>query len=126
MQALHELTPAMLVRFTQIDYDLEMALIAVVDKNGEETEIGVARYTTNPDGTSCEFAIVIADEWHHKGLGMHLMNQLMTIARARDLDFMEGEVLSNNKSMLALAEKLGFRIETDANDPNLQHLSKRL
>ena len=100
--------------------------VAVVEKDGDETEIGVARYTTNPDNTSCEFAIVIADDWHHRGLGMHLMNQLMSIARSRDLDFMEGEVLSNNKPMLALAEKLGFRIESDASDPNLKYVSKRL
>ena len=63
MQALHELTPQMLVRFTQIDYDREMALIAVTQQTGEEREIAVARYITNPDATSCEFAIVVGDEW---------------------------------------------------------------
>ena len=47
----------MLARFTQIDYDRELALIAVVPVDGRETEIGVARYVTNPDGKSCEFAM---------------------------------------------------------------------
>lgn len=126
MQALHELTPRMLVRFTQIDYDLEMALIAVVHHNNEEIQIGVVRYATNPDGKSCEFAIVIADEWHHKGLGFRLMNHLMEIAKARDLTTIEGEVLANNKEMLKLAVKLGFEIRNSPDNSNLKLLSRRL
>lgn len=126
MQALHELTPQMLVRFTQIDYDLEMALIAVVHNRDEEIQIGVARYTINPDSKSCEFAVVIADEWHHKGLGFRLMEHLMEIAKARDLTDMEGEVLANNKEMLKLAKKLGFVIKESPDDINLKLISCRL
>ncbi len=126
MQALHELTPKMLVRFTQIDYDMEMALIAVVRKNNEEIQIGVARYTTNSDGKSCEFAVVIADDWHHKGLASRLMSHLMEIAKARDLTTMEGEVLANNKEMLKLAKKLGFDIKESPDDINLKLISCRL
>ena len=63
MQTLDELTPSMLARFTQIDYDREMAIIAVISQaDGTEVEVGVCRYVTNPDGKSCEFAIVVADE----------------------------------------------------------------
>ncbi|MCW8957022.1 MAG: bifunctional acetate--CoA ligase family protein/GNAT family N-acetyltransferase [Gammaproteobacteria bacterium] len=126
MQALHELTPQMLVRFTQIDYDLEMALIAVAHQHDDEIQIGVARYATNPDGTSCEFAVVIADEWHHKGLGFRLMSHLMEIAKARDLTIMEGEVLSNNQEMLKMADKLGFNIKQSPDDINLKLISCRL
>ena len=110
MQTLHELTPAMLIRFTQIDYDQEMALIAVTSSNGEEIEVGVARYASNPDGKSCEFAIVISDEWHHKGLAYQMMSQLIAIARDRGYIAMEGEVLAHNKEMLTLAKKLGFKM----------------
>ncbi|MFW2374220.1 MAG: GNAT family N-acetyltransferase [Gammaproteobacteria bacterium] len=126
MQALQELTPQMLVRFTQIDYDLEMALIAVTHIKNEEIQIGVARYTTNPDAKSCEFAVVIADEWHHKGLGFRLMSHLMEIAKARDLNIMEGEVLANNKEMLKLAKKLGFVVRESPDDINLKLISCRL
>ena len=63
MSALHELNDAMLNRFTQIDYDQEMALIAVVCENALETEIGVARYIVSARGTSCEFAVAFADAW---------------------------------------------------------------
>ena len=126
MQALHELTPEMLVRFTQIDYDREMALIAVTTAGGSEAEVGVARYTINPDDTSCEFAIVIADTWHHKGLGVELMNQLIETARNRGLKVIMGEVLANNKEMLALARWLGFEIRHSGDDPQLMLVTRHL
>ena len=126
MQALQELTPEMLVRFTQIDYDREMALIVVAKENGKEIEVGVARYVTNPDNTSCEFAIVIADEWRHKGLGVELMNHLMEIARERGLNAMEGEVLTSNTEMLSLAKWLGFEMRLNTEDPQLTSVTKAL
>ncbi|MEO0249962.1 MAG: chorismate synthase, partial [candidate division WOR-3 bacterium] len=69
MDAVRELSPAMLVRLTQIDYDREMALLAVTEQDGREVELGVARYATNPDRTSCEFAVVVHDQWQHQGIG---------------------------------------------------------
>ena len=126
MQALHELTPEMLVRFTQIDYDLEMALILVVNEQGKEKEVGVARYIINPDGKSCEFAIVVADKWHHKGLGFHLMAHLMEIARSRDISVMQGEVLADNQEMLSLARTLGFKFEHNPDDAHIMNVSRRL
>jgi acetyltransferase len=126
MRTLQELTPEMLVRFTQIDYDQEMALIAVVQENAAEIEVGVARYAIEPDGISCEFAIVVADEWRHRGIGFKLMTQLMEIARARDLKNMEGEVLQANTEMQALAVKLGFSVSTSTQDRGVKYLSRRL
>jgi len=110
MDTLRELTPAMLVRFTQIDYDREMAFVATLPADGAEAEIGVARYVANPDGESCEFAIVIADDWHRKGLGRRLMSQLIDVARARGLRSMIGHVLAENRGMLQLCQSLGFAI----------------
>jgi acetyltransferase len=126
MRTLQELTPEMLVRFTQIDYDQEMALIAVVQENAAEIEVGVARYAMEPDGMACEFAIVVADEWRHRGIGFKLMTQLMEIARARDLKNMEGEVLQANTEMQALAVKLGFSVSTSTQDRGVMYLSRRL
>jgi acetyltransferase len=110
MDTLRELTPAMLVRFTQIDYDREMAFVASVAGAAGEEEIGVSRYVTNPDGESCEFAIVVADDWHRKGLGRRLMSQLIDVARARGLRTMIGHVLAENRGMLTLCQGLGFVI----------------
>jgi acetyltransferase len=126
MQALHELTPEMLVRFTQIDYDREMALIAVTREDDSDREIAVARYVANPDATSCEFAIVVADEWTHKGIGTRLMQNLMQVAKARGLRTMEGEVLAENRPMLDMAKNLGFTITQNEEDYSIAMLHKEL
>ncbi len=107
-QPLDELTPAMLARFTQIDYDREMAFIAVAEIKGKETEVGVARYITNADNISCEFAVVVADDWQHKGIARRLIERLIESARDHGLQFIAGKVLSENKDMQALATSLGF------------------
>jgi len=110
MGTVRELSSQMLARFTQIDYDREMALIAVATKDGHDEEVGITRYITNPDGSSCEFAIVVDDEWQMHGLGRYLMTQLIEIARSRRLATMSGDILTANQPMLALAASLGFVI----------------
>ena len=122
MQSIKELSPQMLARFTQIDYSREMALIAVVYVDGQETEIGVARYITNPDGKSCEFAIVIADNWQRQGIAHRLMQLLIETARSHALKIMEGDVLADNREMLNLVSKFGFRIYPSEEETNIEHV----
>jgi acetyltransferase len=119
MYSLTELTPLLLSRFTQIDYDREMALIAVVDDNGRERQVGVARYYTMPDQSSCEFAIVVADEWQNRGIARRLMKALVEAARSRRFTRMAGLVLVENRRMIGFVKSLGFRTEVSAEDPNL-------
>jgi acetyltransferase len=129
MDTLRELTPQMLMRFTQIDYDREMAFVATVAtvaSAGSETEIGVCRYVANPDGESCEFAIVIADGWHRKGLGRRMMAQLIDVARARGLRSMIGHVLAENRGMLQLCQNLGFAITDSAEGPMVKRATLAL
>jgi len=131
MNSIQELSQAMLVRFTQIDYSREIALLAVKETHGhkadqKELEVGVARYATNPDGESCEFAIVIADNMHGKGLGSKLMTVLMDAARERGLKVIQGEVLSQNSHMLKLMRNLGFTIETSKEDDSIKTVYKLL
>ncbi len=127
MQTLQELTPVMLMRFTQIDYDREMALIAVQrEENGEEKQVGVARYSINPDGETCEFALVVSDDMQGKGLGHKLMNCLMAAGRSRGLKVIEGEVLTNNYGMLKLMSKLGFHTTIDEEDRSITLVSRPL
>ncbi len=106
MDTLRELSPAMLSRFTQIDYDREMALVATM--RDSDTLLGVARYVINPDSESCEFALAVADAWQGHGLGHKLMTALMDVAHAKGLKLMEGETLSGNTGMKDLAASLGF------------------
>lgn len=131
MNSVQELSPAMLVRFTQIDYSREIALLAVKEMHGhkadqKELEVGVARYATNPDGESCEFAIVIADNMYGKGLGSKLMTVLMDAARERGLKVMQGEVMSQNSHMLKLMKNLDFTIETSKEDDSIKTVYKLL
>jgi acetyltransferase len=126
MDAVQELSYAMLVRLTQIDYDREMALLAVAEMDGKEVEIGVARYASNPDQVSCEFAVVVGDNWQHQGIAHKLMDVLMDVARSKGLRVMEGEVLKRNQSMLKLAASLGFRIEPHPEDDSIKRVIRNL
>jgi acetyltransferase len=126
MQAIKELPPEMLVRFTQIDYDREMALIGVAGGEVGEEEVGVARYVARLGDDTCEFALVVADRWRQRGIGSRLMRSLMQNARERGLRIMEGEVLSANNRMLALVKSLGFRVERDRQDPSVKRVIKVL
>jgi acetyltransferase len=132
MNSMQELTETMLVRFTQIDYSREMALIAVTVEQGataeqnKEIELGVARYTINPDGDSCEFALVVADHIQGKGLGQKLMVALMEAARTKGLKTIDGEVLSNNHNMLKLMNRLGFTSKISEEDQGIMKVSKAL
>ena len=127
MQAVHELTPEMLVRFTQIDYDREMALIAVVEPEaGVEKQVAVARYTANPDRRSCEFAVVVADEWQGRGIGTHLMHSLMGVAKSRGITLMEGEIITGNTHMLGLMRRLGFKVRPNLDDEGIVQAAREL
>lgn len=126
MDTLRELTPRMLARFTQIDFDREMAFVATVAREGRETEVGVCRYVTNPDGASCEYAIVVADNWQRRGLGRQMMIRLIDVARARGLQTMIGHVLGNNSSMLSLCQDLGFLVSESADDPLVKRVTLTL
>ncbi len=126
MNSVQELTEDMLARLTQIDYSREMALVAVTGKQDEETELGVARYAINPDGKTCEFALVVADKITGKGLGQKLMVALFEAARGNGLEIIEGEVLSHNHNMLKLMTRLGFAIKTSVEDAGIMKVSKKL
>ncbi len=126
MDAVRELSPAMLVRLTQIDYAREMAPLALTEVDRREVELGVARYAVNPDGESCEFALVVGDAWQKQGIGHKLMGVLMDVARGKGIKVMEGEVLKSNRHMLKLVEGLGFRIEPHPEDDAVRRITREL
>ena len=116
---LNELSPAMLARFTQVDYDREMALVAIDESESGRAIVGVARYTMEPGRESAEFAIVVADAWHKRGVGRMLMDHLVACARGRGLSRMQGSVLRSNRQMLRFAEAFGFAARDDPDDAEL-------
>lgn len=124
-----ELPSRMLARFTLIDYDREMALVAVhrerkLGADGEfiDTEriIGVSRYVTNPDLRTCEFSLLVADEFAGQGLGSRLMAAITEFARNKGLAQIEGLVLAHNSNMLKLMRHLGFQIKHFEEDPDFK------
>ena len=120
MNTMRELPPAMVARLTQIDYDREMAFVATLEADGVENEIGVCRYAVNPDGESCEFAVVVADDWQHRGLARKLMGVLIETARSRGIQYMNGVFLANNERMLKFVQKLGFVLSNDPEDSSVK------
>ncbi len=117
---LHELTPAMLGRFTQVDYDRELALLALAPAPGMpggQQMIGIARYIANLDHESAEFAVVVADAWQGRGVASRLMKALISCAKKRGLQRLVGNVLRANHNMVRFCQELGFEIRDDAEDP---------
>ena len=111
-----ELTPRMLSSMSHIDYDREMALLAVINRDGQDLLIGTARYVDNFDDKSCEFAVVLGDEFQGLGLASYLMRQLFKVAADKDIRVMKGIVLAENKRMIDFCQHLGFSIQRDPED----------
>ena len=105
------ITHEMLVRFCNIDYDREMAIIAEYTKGGKKRNIGVGRLIIEPGEKRAEFAVVVADEFHGKGLGTKLVDMLIGVGEDKDLESIYGIVLPDNKKMLDLCRALGFDIK---------------
>jgi acetyltransferase len=110
---LKELKPEMLARFTQIDYDREVALVAIDEDSETDRMLGVARIIGDPDGKTGEFAVLVGDAWQGKGIGSNLLEKCLSIAEKRGFKTVHGIVLHENKNMLALGKKLGFDIKRD-------------
>ncbi|MFO0880577.1 MAG: bifunctional acetate--CoA ligase family protein/GNAT family N-acetyltransferase [Gemmataceae bacterium] len=97
-----------LIRLCHLDYDREMALVAVLTQDGVSRILGVSRYYLNPETGSAEFAIVIEDSCQRKGLGRHLLARIIDVARERGVKKLHGQILRENTPMLALTAALGF------------------
>lgn len=126
---LRELTPRMLARYTRIDYDRELALVATVqvpnpEHRGHPREqiIGFAHYLRNADGRGAEYALVIGDAWQRRGLGSQLMGGLIDAAQEQGLTYIDGLVLATNRPMLSLMTHLGFRNDADEDDPTMRRV----
>ncbi len=117
------LTPEMIARFTQVDYDRDMALVAMpIGESGEPQEliVGVARYVREADETRCEFAIVMDDEWQGRGLGRAMLGHLIEHARTVGLRTMVGYIHLHNLRMLRFMRAMGFELGASAQEPSLK------
>jgi acetyltransferase len=115
--AMRELSPEMMARLTQIDYDLEMAFVAIREITGET--VGVARLVAESDGTTGEFAVIVQADLKGKGLARRLIQRLIDWARARGMVAMIGQVLADNAPMLAFVRRLGFSVRRLPEEPDV-------
>ncbi len=118
MHAINDLSPQMVAQFTKLDYDRQMAFVAVHD-SGKGDVIGVSRYAVSTDRQFGEFAISIADEWQGHGLASALMKLIIEHAAAQGLQKLVGDVLTTNTPMRGLMKSLDFQAATDPNDRDI-------
>ena len=135
VSSFNELPATMLSRFTLIDYDREMALVAVVKQRATNTDgdivetdriVGVSRYVITPDQQSCEFSLVVAEDMKGRGLGSRLMESIMEAARERGLAEIVGLVLRSNAPMLKLMRGMGFEVKRFDEDPDFVKVTHAL
>ncbi|HEV3142526.1 MAG TPA: bifunctional acetate--CoA ligase family protein/GNAT family N-acetyltransferase [Gemmataceae bacterium] len=111
---LKRLTHDNLVRLCHLDYDREMALAAVRHFEQGPRFLGVSRYYLHTESGTAEYAIAVADMYQGLGLGRHLMQRLITVAKQRGVRRLSGLVLRENAGMLTLAKDLGFHVNDTA------------
>ncbi len=116
-----ELSHQFAARLTQIDYDREMALVAVNPADPGDIW-GVVRITADPDNQRGEYAVVVRSDLKGRGLGYCLMQQLVAHARRRGIGEIVGDVLAENRSMLQMCRDLGFEVTHDPEDPQLMRV----
>ncbi len=97
-----------LANLTQIDYDREMAFVAVDLSYANPHIIGVSRVLVTPDNSDAEFAILIRSDLKGKGLGRVLMNKIIDYCKSKNTRQISGMTMPTNRGMLTLAQKIGF------------------
>jgi GNAT superfamily N-acetyltransferase len=117
---------AFIARFTQLDYTRAMALVAIEQTSGDL--LGVARLHRLENGNSnhAEYAVLVRSDLKGHGLGWLLMQTLIDYARKEKISLLEGEVLSENATMLKMCGELGFHIEESPNDPHIRVVKLKL
>jgi len=111
-------------RLTQIDYNREMALVGLDPDNPEEIW-GWVTVAADPDNHSAEYAVAIRSYLKGRGLGYLLMTRILDYAERRGIAEVWGDVLSDNRRMLNMAEGLGFTTERNPDDPSIVRVVKR-
>ena len=115
--AVRKMSHSELARFTQIDYDREMAFIATREGEGGRPEtLGVVRAVADPDKTRAEFAILVRPDLQGQGLGSLLMEKVIRYCRQKKMEELSGQVLPDNSKMLSLAERFDFSKQLSTRD----------
>lgn len=113
---INEFTHEDLANMTQIDYDREMAIVAVRRTEDGEEILGVTRAISDPDNVDAEFAVLVRSDLKGLGLGRRLLEKLIGYTRDHGLMRLNGITMPNNRGMVTLARKLGFTVDIQLED----------
>ena len=102
--------------FCNVDYDTEVALVAVRGRGSDEEIVAVGRYLTNPAKRAAEMAFVVRDDWQRKGLGTCLFERLIEIGRQEGIQEFHADVLPENAGMLKIFHRSGLTTATTTED----------
>lgn len=122
--AVRQLQHSQLARLTQIDYDREMAFVAVgAMEDGSENILGSVRAMADPDNIRAEFAVSVRSGLQGRGLGKLMMQKIIEYCRQRGTREMVGEILADNTRMAALAKQLGFLFQPEPHEPGVMRVN---
>jgi acetyltransferase len=106
-----------MARFTQIDYDREMAFIATApDESGTPETLGEVRTIADPDNMIAEYSIIVRSDLKGTGIGRKLLSKMIDYCRSRGTRRLAGQVLGRNRAMLAMSGAMGFRRKISPED----------
>ena len=108
------------LRVCRPDPDQGLHLVVVAPTDAGEAIVGSARYVIQDDRSSCEFAVVVAEQWNHHGVGHQLMDALLDGAKSQGLKGMVGRVLASNPDMLQFVKACGFEVSDSPEGPWLK------
>jgi acetyltransferase len=107
----------MLKRLTQLDYERDMAFVALDEATGEMA--GIGRISCDPDKTMGEYALLVRSDLQGHGIGRELFQRLIDYARSEGIGRIEGFIHSDNRKMLTLSQELGFALSHHPDDAAL-------
>jgi len=99
------------VRYCNIDYDREIAIVAELTERSRKRILGVSRLSIEPDGKGGELAFIVGDQWQGLGLGTKLVDYTLEIAKEMKVESVYAIMLPDNNRALNLTKKMGFKLE---------------
>jgi len=99
------------VRYCNVDYDREVAIVAEMVENGKRKILGVSRVSIETDGKSSEMAFIVSDYWQGLGLGTKMVDYVLDLAKAKGVENVYAIMLPDNYRALSLTKKMGFNID---------------
>lgn len=122
LATIEEASSTLLDQLMDVDHERRMAYVALAHQDGQLKEIGVSRYAALDSREGCECAVVVAEKWQRRGLGLLLMEHLIKAARRNHFQTMSSLDLTDNHAMQHLAKKLGFaRLHKQADFSEVVH-----